>query len=308
MITKHKQIFEEELPLLLQDYFKNFNINSLTDQSYIYSRYMTLVQEKSLWSVKIGIGADTIGSGVICTRHMKWSNYQIKVNFYSQIHIEPRYRNQGYLKTLMTELDYRDHSLSSSATIVIARRAVGDLYYKFGFKGFSRYPIISLPRNKVVEYKPSNVPTDFDKLRDAHTSTYYTINGYFLRSADFWKATILNLPENRLNLDTFVINNSFCYVISDGYKVVEIATNNQNAWPRIIDFLCSIGVSEYAISTNHPAFPFLSLMGGKLTVRPEPKEGHMMRLNYSNNMFSNYLELESAIKNMDIEISVLDQW
>ena len=101
MIKQHKQILEVDLPVLLQDYYKNFNIDDLADQDYIYSRYMTLVQEKSLWSVKLVKERDIIGSGVICSRHMYWSNSQLKVNFYSQIYIEPRYRRQGYFKHLI---------------------------------------------------------------------------------------------------------------------------------------------------------------------------------------------------------------
>ena len=308
MIKQHKQIFEGDLPVLLQDYFKNFNIESLADQDYIYSRYMTLVQEKSLWSVKLVQEQDVIGSGVICSRHMYWSNSQLKVNFYSQIYIEPRYRGQGYFKHLMEELDACDRNLNSNATIVIARRAVGDLYWKHGFKGFSKFPIISLPRNKKAETHSLNCLIDFDRFREAYTSTYHGIKGYFARNLAFWEATISNLPTNRFDLRHFDTNDHFFYVISDHSRVIEIATNNQNAWPGILDFLSAIGVSEYAISVNHPASSFLLFMGGELTVRPEPKEGHMMRLNYSDHLSSKRLDIENAITNMNIEVPVLDQW
>lgn len=308
MIKQHKQILEVDLPVLLQNYYKNFNIDGLADQDYIYSRYMTLVQEKSLWSVKLVKERDIIGSGVICSRHMYWSNSQLKVNFYSQIFIEPRYRGQGYFKHLMEELDFCDRNLNSNATIVIARREVGDLYWKHGFKGFSKFPIISLPRNKKAEAHSVNCLIDFDRFREAYTSTYHGIKGYFARNLAFWEATISNLPANRFDLRHFDTNDNFFYVISDHNRVIEIATNNQNTWPEVLDFLSAIGVSEYAISVNHPASSFLLFMGGELIVRPEPKEGHMMRLNYSDHLSTKRLDIENAITNMNIEVPVLDQW
>lgn len=310
-----KRIFEGDLSVLLEDYFKNFNIVSLEDQYYIYSRYMTLVQDKSLWSVKLeknervtkkGEG-DIVGSGVICSRHLYWSNSPIKVSFYSQIYIKPEYRGQGYLKYLMEELDACDRNLNSNATIVVARRAVGDLYYKFGFKGFSKFPIISLPQKK-VEFNSINGLINFDKLREAYTSTYHGIKGYFARNMAFWEATISSLPANRFDFKHFNINGNYFYVICEYGRVVEIATNNQSAWPRILDFLSAAGVSEYAISLNHPASSFLLSIGGELTVRAEPKEGHMMRLNYYDHLSIKNLEIEDAVNNMSIDVPVLDQW
>lgn len=301
-----------DLELILKSYFTNFGINEKSAQTFIKSRYEILVNEKSLWSVELRDYEKLVGSAVLCKRTLICLSTPLTTSFYSQIWIEPEYRGRGYMNLLMKELQSIENQINSDAAIVIARKAVGSLYTKYGFCGFSKFPIVMIARNKLVPVNQENDATDLYGIQKAYVSTYGSQETFFLRSREFWVAILENQQSQAMQLKSLKISGAFFYYIVYLGDVVEIASQNDSRWLEIIDYLIISGMHTFKINEKHPAFKALLTRNATYTVRPEPREGHMIRINIkdvtSEQTENHITQLQKIISEMQLDIPLLDQW
>jgi len=301
-----------DLELILKSYFTNFGINEKSAQTFIKLRYEVLVNEKSLWSVELRDYEKPVGSAVLCKRTLICLSTPLTTSFYSQIWIEPEYRGRGYLSLLMKELQSIENQIDSDAAIVIARKAVGSLYTNYGFYGFSKFPIVVIARNKLVSVNQENDTTDLYSIQNAFASTYGSQETHFLRSREFWVAILENTQSQVMQLKSSKISEVFFYYIVYLGEVVEIASQNDSIWLEIIDFLIISGMHTFRINEKHPAFKALLTRNATYTVRPEPREGHMIRINTkdvtSKQTRYQMTQLQKIISEMQLDILLLDQW
>jgi hypothetical protein len=277
------------------------------------SRFKLLVNEKALWSVELEKNQEYVGSAVLCERSMTCGGVEpFKVSFYSQIYIEPKYRGQGYLRLLMDEMFSIECNLKSIASIVIARKAVGNLYTKFGYKGFSKFPTVTFSKKEKYLSLNKFVDCDLSKLQKSHRSTYRNQNGYFARSQFFWREILSSLPINTINLKCFELDGDFWYYIASGGEVIELGSENQNLWSEIVKTMIESGLDKFSISETHPAFKVLINLNGVFSVRPEPDQGHMMRINKLPSPRGKFTriekQLQKSVAEMNLNILLLDQW
>ena len=312
MDVRKKLVSRAELQFLLSSYFTNFEIESLHTRSFITSRYETLAREQSLWSLEIWENQELVGSAVVCERTLKYLATPIKICFFSQIWIEKKHRKKGHLSFLMKELDLIANFLNSDASIVISRKAVKDLYTKYGFEGFSKFPVVKFSKSELSTSSCETRTIRLQSIQNAFESTYGSQDIFFLRSWEYWKAVLKNIQGDAMQLHTYEINGSFFYLVIQLNEVVEIASIDNSRWPEIVDFLFSSGLDTFRIDEKHPAHKEMLAYNAVYSVRPEPREGHMMKIynieSQCEQSRAKANKLQKIVSEMNLNILPLDQW
>ena len=114
----------------LERSFIEFNVHDSDTQESVYSKYATELGNKSLMSLELFEGKHLVASA-ITIYHLFYSNRgPTKLSFLTQVIVAEKFRGQGYLKKLIDLAKEIDEVNSSLASIVIARRKVGNLYSK----------------------------------------------------------------------------------------------------------------------------------------------------------------------------------
>ena len=72
--------------------------------------------------------------------HLNINGINLPVFFLTQVITEEKFRKMGYFSLLLEKVEELSRQKQVNILLVIARRAVSDLYWKFGFKGFSHFP------------------------------------------------------------------------------------------------------------------------------------------------------------------------
>ena len=287
-------------------------IEDTLTQQYITSRYQVLVEEKNLWAVNLYDKRDPIGSAVVCRRMVVSDLNLIKVNFHSQINIEPKNRGKGYLSKLITGLDQIDRDTESGVSIVIARKAVGDLYFKYGYVVASKFSIVEIEGIFSCVSNIEIIPPRIDRIKVAYEFSYKNQYSYFFRSEELWQGILQNFPSNNLQISSGTLNGSYWYFIVSSGEIVELACEDLETFPGIVDYLISIGMNKLRINDKHPAYKYLLARKGVLRVRPEYREGHMLKINtQTSSDFDkkrNQLVLSNLIETMNLDILLLDHW
>ena len=146
----------------------------------------------------------------------------------------------------------------------------------------------------------------------AYESTYSNQDSYFPRNIDFWRAILLHIPNDKIGIDCGTLEGSFWYYITFDREVIELACNNPTHWNKILDHIFTIGIRKFKISKTHSIFELLLSRNGSLKVRPEPLEGHMMKISSEISKHPNGIRkkkiLSEIITLMKLNVLYFDQW
>jgi hypothetical protein len=146
-------------------------------------------------------------------------------------------------------------------------------------------------------------------------NTYKGLNGTLERNEAYWDSLIDAADYGNHEFLINNTNNKFSYIVVKDDKVIELAGDSEN----VCDILEKCNISEIEISNDHPAFNLiLSRISSDFTFRPEPKEGHLIKVYNEklpvavnlNNLHTS-LYSEKTIFNKDssfINILYLNQW
>jgi len=219
----------------------------------------------------------------------------------------------GYFELLLQKIEAFSRQKKRNILIVIARRAVTDLYWKFGFKGFSHFPEYNLkPSLKLPTRNLFNIAStkDLKILRYMHSRSVNSSNCKIARSELFWQFILKNqselnckvlIPKNKMNQNYFILQNNVLIEASsrgDHQNLSSLFIETRNLFNQV------------KLDRFHSISRDLSSDIWDYTERFEAREGHLYKLlDILPKSIENFFkEIAKEFGTVRLEISPLDQW
>ena len=187
---------------------------------------------------------------------------------------------------------------------------VKNFYYKFGYHGFSVFPEIKIDTKSLVCEEEQNSIYNLEEISSAYEATYSKIAGSLLRNRRYWDSIKSYADQGFINIITLKQNKQFAYLIIKNSVLVE-AAGNLNIMVKLVN---KLAIKNFKILKSHPLGNYIIKNGGNYYLRPEIKEGHLLKpLVNSKNIFDKYLikpNETSTIynKKMIMDINLLNEW
>jgi len=295
--------------------FQIFGVQNSHAKKMISEKYLAVANNVNF--IKFSLDGAPVGHCSVIIQNVYFYSTLFKVAFVTSVYIYPEYRRKGFLTPLLLKVDEVARSYECFATLVIARKAVGDMYFKQGYRGFSIFakinvkPKLNFSDNSLFKLRDINNLT----LNETYMNTYKGLNGTLERNEAYWDSLIDAADYGNHEFLINNTNNKFSYIVVKDDKVIELAGDSEN----VCDILEKCNISEIEISNDHPTFNhILSRIPSNFTFRPEPKEGHLIKVYNEklpvavnlNNLHTS-LYSEKTIFNKDssfINILYLNQW
>lgn len=204
----------------------------------------------------------------------------------SLVMVQNEFRGKGLLYRFFNEINFASVDLAVSIQFIVARKKVDYMYNKFGFVGFSNFPIFELNKN-TENHKPY---TSFKKfipdmnelvfdLTKSHSRNALVEPLFFHRSNEFW-AHILKNGVNELMLDSFLDTNGVkFYIFHQGASLLEIQSVDQIDSISLNQSIQYLNLQHIKIGLHNPCTAVLDKFKWRLKIRPTPHGGHMIRMN-----------------------------
>lgn len=289
--------------------FSLFEITDLLIQNMIRLKYYSVLNE--IQFVEIFDSQEKIGHVALIKQKMYIRSEIYEVAFLTSFYIFPKYRGNGYLSLLLAKAEELASIENCLASIIIARKAVRDMYSKQGYLGFSVFPSVYLSKKITKHDHATHIPENIDEinLNKAYLATYSTLTGTIVRSELYWKSIKYAL---KCGLFGIISDNSTdSYMIIKNSIAIEVAGNTDS----VINLIERSPINMCITPKDHPIFEYLIQSGGEYQYRPEPKEGHLLKIMNKNSEGSNYL-LSLVINDLNLSdinfnymnILELNQW
>jgi hypothetical protein len=304
----------DELNIWLENNFSLFGISDPAKQEVLKMKYRS--ESNNIWTVELYDNLNKIGHASLIKQKMYLNNSLILIGFMTNVYVYPEYRGQKMLVQLISAVEKTSQSLKLAGIIVISRRQVKDMYYKFGYKGFGIFPEIILHQSYNQRIESTYQFSDFDLMdtMQAYISTYKCLDGTMVRNEECWNGIKKAIELKIYNFLGVKENNSYIYQISKEGKVLEVA-GNLELLPKLLE---KTRERSFRITHDHPFFDFLSIIGGMYRVRPEPKEGHLIKILSKESVLLNYLNrlvlddqfnlINDKTKKKTLNILELNEW
>ena len=316
MIRKHEWLDSLKLKSFLQRSFLEFNVTDSTTQESIFAKYSIDLDRHKSTSLEILEEGKLVASAISCYQEFYADCGPLRLSFLSQVIVQPQYRGFGHLGKLMEFAQEVDEKNSSLASIVIARRKVGNLYSKYGYFGFGVFPSIVVEKTNEREFHTQSSNPDWELIAIAYENTYRKIPGGIYRSKDYWGYLRNEVIKGRISIGVIHSGNDLGYFIFSNEECFEIATTTNALLSDLMIQSIDQGIRKFRIGSNHPSFPLIVSAGGEYSIRPEWEEGHMMKP-YSGAKFLSD-QIESYMKKIQqskydeekfsIDINLLNEW
>jgi hypothetical protein len=260
-----------------------------------------------------------VGSAAICKRMLHLGKKLITVSFCSQVFIEEKYRGLGHFYKLMGEVNKVEKYLGVTASVVIARKKVGNIYSKTGYLGFGSYPVIKIQNSDLFFLKKENIALEDisdDQLRKAYYSTYQSIPGTVSRENEMFETIKYGSELGIFEFKSSIIRNKAFYFIVKNNAIIEAGCEENDYWDDIAIILLKCGYSEFRISETHPLTKKLLKYKPEIYLRREFQEGHMYKMIntvqgldiFETYNFLNRSPVISESNVSAIDINELNQW
>ena len=304
------RIDRNNLTKCLEPSLRVFNSNhELWSENFI-GKYNNFLDEKEIIFCTLENEKELIASAILVESHLNLNGVNLPAYFLTQVVTEEKFRKMGYFSLLLEKVEELSRQKKVNILIVIARRAVSDLYWKLGFKGFSHFPEhnLKLTKKLLIEdtYRIADLE-DLETLRNIHLSIAGNSNCRVIRSELFWQIIITNqseltykvfMPKDRQNKN---------YVIVQNGVLIEASSweDSQNLFVKIESLLTQI-----KLDSLHPISKCLDTDKWKYSERFEPKEGHLYKLlnTLPRSVEIFFDEIAKEFGKARLEISPLDQW
>ena len=316
MIYKQEWLESEKLKSFLQRSFVEFNITQPSIQESIFEKYSTGLSQNKLTSLELFEDDNLVASAISSYQEFYSDCGPLKLSFLSQVIVQPLYRGRGHLGKLIEFTEDVDVENKSLASIVIARKKVGNLYSKYGYIGFGVFPSIVFQKPNREELFSPTISVDWQILSTAYEKTYQNIPGAILRSKEYWDYLKMEVENGRYSLGTIRSRRELGYVLFSKEECFEIASTSQALYAELIKISLSQGIRKFKVGSNHPSFQALIAEGGAYSVRPEREEGHMLKPYKGGEFLQNEVEmhmLRTLRTNKDdekfsIDINLPNEW
>lgn len=279
----------------------------------IFKRYRSALMSKNFKSYYAEYGADSevCASFFLNSTFVSHKNTKIKVAFLTQVIVSPSFRGQGFSYEINKMADHLAIEEGASATIVIARKAARDLYFKLGYVGFSHFPSVELSKQDVIE-KPLDLIVrkansgDSVRIKQLFDSTYRELPFHFVRNEETIKSLIVDEQ-----LQIFIEFSGRYYFVANQSKLVEVGFSAGLDLREIRDTLSRYqSISSVNLHSKHAFHKYLVNQGAKNLERFELREGHLIKFHANlESVFQG--EFSALIKHPGqeyFEVPYFDQW
>jgi hypothetical protein len=275
----------EEISIWLETNFLLFGLSDPAKQEVVKIKYRS--ESYNIWIIELHDNLHKIGHASVIKQEMYLNKAPVLIGFMTNIYIYPEYRGRKMLVHLISAVEKTSQDLKLAAIIVIARRQVKDMYYKFGYKGFGIFPELVLQHsyNQNIELKKQLFEFNLMATRQAYLATYSSLDGTVVRNDKYWNGIKKAIELGIYNFLEIKENNSYIYRISKDGTVLEVAGDIE-LLPKLLE---KTKERTFKIIHDHPFFDFLLTIGGIYSFRPEQKEGHLIKIFSNERVLSNYL-------------------
>jgi predicted acetyltransferase len=256
--------------------FRLFDLAEARSQNMVRMKYYSALN--AIKFVELYTSGEKIGH-VSCIRQRMYIGSVVSdVAFLTSVYIFPRFRDNGYLLPLLTAAEEIATTENCIASIVVARRAVKDMYSKYGYFGFSIFPSVSMNQNILESRK---TPTPFLNLEsrgfnERYLETYLNINGTLVRNSMYWDSIKYAIKHGLFGL--LEDGSTKSYIVTKKSTAIEVAGSTEG----LLNLVRTFCIKKLLISKDHPLFNPLMLLGGEYRYRPETTGGHLIKVLYKN--------------------------
>ena len=310
MLTfKVSQVRKQNIDDWLNLNFSLFELTDLRIQNMVRLKYDSALNEIQI--IELVNSGEKIGHVALIKQKMYIRSEIYEVAFLTSVYIFPKYRGNGYLSPLLAKAEEIASIDNCVASIIIARKAVRDMYSKQGYFGFSVFPSVYLSKNIIKHRHAPPIPVNINEinLKDAYLTSYSALPGTIVRNELYWKSIKYSIECGLFGMVNH--NSKESYMITKESTVIEIAGNTNS----VINLVERSPINVYITPKNHPIFDYLMQLGGEYRYRPEPKEGHLLKIVNTNSEGSTHLLSliinDMNLKNIDfnyMNILELNQW
>ena len=172
----------EELIIWLETNFVLFGLSDPAKQEVVKIKYRS--ESYNIWIIEIYDNLHKIGHASIIKQKMYLNKVPVLIGFMTNVYVYPEYRGKKMLVHLISAVEKTSQDLQLAAIIVIARRQVKDMYYKFGYKGFGIFPEVVLQHshNQNIDLKYQFCEFSLMDARQAYLATYSSLDGTVVRN------------------------------------------------------------------------------------------------------------------------------
>jgi predicted acetyltransferase len=316
MIFMQEWLEAEKLKSFLQKSFLEFNVTQPSIQESIFRKYSIDLDKNKLAGLELFEDDNLVASAIISYQEFYSNCGPLKLSFLTQVIVQPQYRGRGHLGKLIEFAKEVDEKNESLASIVIARKKVGNLYSKYGYIGFGVFPNITIEKHHGEELLSASASVDWEIVSVAYEKTYQNILGGIYRSNEYWNYLKLEVESGRYSLGTIRLREELGYFLFSNDECFEIASTSNALYSELIELSGHLGVRKFRIGSNHPSYQVLKVEGGVYSVRPEREEGHMLKP-YKGGEFlraeiemhmSRTLQTNNDEEKFSIDISLPNEW
>jgi hypothetical protein len=256
--------------------YKLFNLVDARSQNMVHKRYYSALD--AIKFVELYTSGEKVGHVSCIRQRMYIGSVLSDVTFLTSVYIFPKFRGRGYLLPLLTTAEELATAEKCIASIVVARRAVKDMYSKYGYFGFSVFPSVSLNQNE-LENRKSPAPLlnlERKQFNESYLETYLNINGTLVRNSLYWDSIKYAIEQGLIGLLEDISTKS--YILTNQFTAIEIVGSAEG----LVNLLRNYCIEQLLISKDHPLFQTLMLLGGEYRYRPEPTGGHLIKVFHEN--------------------------
>lgn len=289
--------------------FKLFNLNDAHIQNMVRIKYNSALN--SIKFIELYISGEKIGQVSCIKQRMYIRSVVSDVAFLTSVYIFPKFRGNGYLLPLLTAAEEIATAEKCIASIIVARRSVKEMYSKFGYFGFSVFPSVNFGQNefKMKQNPKFQAPIEMIQFDENYIETYSIINGTLVRNLLYWESIKYAVKHGLFKLLVDIPTKS--YILEKNSTAIEIAGSAEG----LVKLFHSYNIEKILISKDHHFFKTIILLGGQFQQRPEPKEGHLIKiLNKNSNFEKSLMSFELSDSNLadenfkPINLLELNQW
>jgi GNAT superfamily N-acetyltransferase len=266
---------------LLRSSVEEFYNYEEVNASAFLSRYKTASGSKEIYYCRLLNQLEEVSSCVLVSQTMLLNGHVVPFYFLTQVITAKKYRGNGYFRRLINEVEGIVDSKGCSIIIVIARRAVSDLYSKVGFQGFSHFPemvaIAPSPVSAFTDFRLAGIQ-DLDELVSINKISTSHLSGRVQRTLEDWKLILEYQSESSYRIFLPLGEDIGSYIIANEQVGLEVASrNNLESDKRFLEGMIR-NFGKFYIDRNDPLSRYFSGDIWKYNERFEANEGHLIKL------------------------------
>jgi len=302
--------YQELLNASINEFFsekESSRLNRLLD------KYKAASKHRKIHYCFLKIDSILISSCILVETQISFEGHSVLAYFITQVVTTKNYRGRGFVKQLIKEVENFSDKNNVSLLIVVARRAVGDLYWKLGFSGFSYFPEFTLKQPNISP--PSNLfrPTyefDLNQMERLFLKNSSNKFGQANRSRNDWTDILDLQSHDGYQFLTLIHHEKAGYIIAKDDVVLELVLNPESNYKLSLINELEKSYRRIIIDQFEPAAKFISNDKWVYNERFEAREGHLIKCLDNASTTTKDFAQEVTIKGglFRLRLSLVDQW